>query len=145
MVSKSKFQVQRFRHGRFVARRPVLVILLSLAFTGLCATGLVNFHWESNAIKLWIPQDSDFAQDYDYLWSTHPPELRFHSIIFTTQNGDNILQPKYIRQMYKVRKKISGIRIQNRSWENHCFRFGVGTWMGHRFYNDYKRVAEFQW
>ena len=30
--------------------------------------GLLNFHWESNAIKLWIPENSDFVRNYDYLW-----------------------------------------------------------------------------
>jgi hypothetical protein len=44
------------------------VILTSLTVTLIGSLGLFNFHWESNAIKLWIPAHSDFALNYDYLW-----------------------------------------------------------------------------
>lgn len=82
-----------------MAQRPVFVIVTSLAFTFLCGLGLINFHWESNAIKLWIPKTSDFAYNYDYLWNKYPPDMRFHSIVFTTDTGENILQPKYLQQV----------------------------------------------
>ena len=31
---------------------------------------------ENNAIKLWIPQESDFSLNYAWLWTNFPPELR---------------------------------------------------------------------
>lgn len=86
------------RHGKICARHPVKVLLAVLTFIVISMLGLINFHWESNAIKLWIPSSSDFARNYDYLWSKYPPDFRFHSIIFEAPDA-NILQPKYLQEV----------------------------------------------
>ncbi|TRY61569.1 hypothetical protein TCAL_14942 [Tigriopus californicus] len=86
------------RHGQWVSAHPYLVIALTFLATVLGGVGLMNFHWEANAIKLWIPSNSDFTKDFNYLWTNHPPEMRFHSVLFTTNTGENMLQPKYFRQ-----------------------------------------------
>ena len=76
-----------------------------LIFVAVCCAGLLNFHAEANAIKLWIPTGSDFARDYDYLWSRYPPNFRMHSVIFTAPPEDpNILQPKYIQHVRIIRE-----------------------------------------
>ena len=89
-------------HGRLCARHPVKIILGSFTLALLCSVGLLNLQWEANAIKLWIPSESDFARNYAFLWENYAPDMRFHSLIFTTDNGQNILEPRYIQ---KVRHK----------------------------------------
>ena len=52
------------RHGEFCAKNPFKVILVTIILAGLAFLGLFNFHTEANAIKLWIPDSSDFARFY---------------------------------------------------------------------------------
>ena len=47
-----------FRYGKSVSSHPYLYILLCLAITGLCGSGLKLFRQENNGIKLWIPETS---------------------------------------------------------------------------------------
>eukprot|EP00095_Tigriopus_kingsejongensis_P003543 maker-scaffold106_size358372-snap-gene-2.28 protein:Tk03543 transcript:maker-scaffold106_size358372-snap-gene-2.28-mRNA-1 annotation:"patched domain-containing protein 3-like" len=120
------FEAYFVRHGQWVASHPYLVILFSSLLVALGGAGLVNFHWEANAIKLWIPTNSDFVKDFNYLWNNHPPEMRFHSVLFTTDSEENILQPKYIQQMYRARKAVDAIRLpDNSTWEDYCQRLPV--------------------
>ena len=86
-------------HGRLCARHPVKIILGSLLVSLICSLGLLNFHWEANAIKLWIPTESDFARNYAFLWENYAPDMRFHSLLFATDRGENILEPKYIQKV----------------------------------------------
>ena len=38
--------------------------------------GRIATRAENNAIKLWIPQESDFSTNYAWLWNNFPPEIR---------------------------------------------------------------------
>ena len=112
-----------FRHGILCAKHPKKVISLILALVAISCLGLLNFQTEANAIKLWIPQGSDFAQNYDYLWSRYPPNIRTHSVIFT---ADNILQPKYIQQMYQVYKNLTNMKVNgNKTWSDFCLKVPI--------------------
>ena len=71
-----RFEAFFFRLGRLTARRPVPVITAFLVFTGLGCAGLPFLQTENNAIKLWIPQNSDFSVNYAWLWNNFPPEIR---------------------------------------------------------------------
>ena len=44
------------RHGTWVASHPVATILASVAVCGVFALGLINFHQETNMVRLWLPQ-----------------------------------------------------------------------------------------
>ena len=66
-----------FRHGKTVARKPWLFILVSLSLCGLASVGLLQYKTESNPYKLWIPPDSDFVRNTDWLWSNFPPDSRY--------------------------------------------------------------------
>ena len=50
------------RHGRLVARHPVLTIACSFLVTSLTFIGYLNFKWETNAVKLWLPAGSEFVK-----------------------------------------------------------------------------------
>ena len=80
-----------------MARNPLIVIVTSFLFSTISLAGFVNFHWEANVIKLWLPIGSEFVNNYEHLWHTHPPEIRLHQMIFHV-DGD-ILQPKYFKQV----------------------------------------------
>ena len=85
-----------FRHGKAVANYPQVFIPLCLLVTGLFGVGNLKYTPESNPFKLWIPQNSDFVQNNNWLWQKFPPDTRFHSVIIT---ADNVLTPKVLKHV----------------------------------------------
>ena len=51
-----------------------------------CGGGLYFLQWETNIVRLWNPDDSESGQNFKWLWKTHPPDLRKHSILFQANN-----------------------------------------------------------
>lgn len=125
---KSKSLVSRFEGlfyslGAFTCRRPLPVIIGCVIFTSLGCLGLPFLRMENNAIKLWIPQESDFSLNYNWLWANFPPEFRQHSVII---HGDDILTPEAIQKMYKIYKEVYQIKTKdNRTWRDSCLRIPV--------------------
>jgi len=106
-----------------VCRRPLPVIVACTIFTALGCCGLPFIRAENNAIKLWIPQASDFSLNYNWLWANFPPEFRQHSIIL---HGDDVLTPESIQKMYKIYKEVYQVKTKdNRTWSDSCFRIPV--------------------
>ena len=93
------------RLGVWTASHPVPVILVSLLVTMLGSSGLYFIKMENNAIKLWIPQQSDFTRNYHWLYENYPPEFRQHSIIL---HGEDILTPEAIQKV-KLSKTINKV------------------------------------
>ena len=52
-----------------------------------------------NVIKLWLPIGSEFVNNYEHLWHTHPPEIRLHQMVFHVEGGGDILRPQYFKQV----------------------------------------------
>ena len=75
---------------------PLPVIIISVVFTLLGSIGLTYIKMENNAIKLWIPQKSDFTKNYNWLYDNYPPEFRQHSVII---HGEDILTPAAIQKV----------------------------------------------
>jgi len=110
-------------HGRIVSKHPWKVIASCLVVFSLFSVLLYfNFHWETNVIKLWIPSGSDFALNYDRLWSSDsPPEMRMHAMIF--QSEENVLKPEYLAQIARIRRNLEEIRVdEGKTWNDFCFR-----------------------
>jgi hypothetical protein len=62
--------------------------------TGLCGIGLLEYRTENNAFKLWIPDNSEFLKNYNFLQEKFPPDTRFNNIIVA---GENVLTPAVIK------------------------------------------------
>lgn len=91
------------RYGKTVATWPVAFIIGSLFICGLCTLGLFKYTEEGNPYKLWIPQESDFVKNSEWLWENFPPDLRFHSVIIT---ADNVLEPSVIQHVRRPLKQL---------------------------------------
>ena len=74
-------------YGSFVARRPLTMISVCLIVTGLAMIGLMNYRTENNRFKLWIPDNSDFIKNYEWLEENSPPDVRFNSMILASESN----------------------------------------------------------
>jgi len=118
-----RFEGMFYRLGSVTSRHPLPVILCCVVFTGLGCIGLPFLQPENNAIKLWIPQASDFSLNYAWLWANFPPEFRQHSLIL---HGDDVLTPEAIQKMYKIYKAVYQVQTKNnKTWRDSCFRIPV--------------------
>jgi len=107
-------------YGEIVAKFPLRVIAVCVVVTGLCGLGLLRFRAENEGIKLWIPRNSDFRRNNDWLFENFPRGVRFNSLILS---AENVLVPEVLQAMFKIRKSISNIRNENDdTWDNMCIR-----------------------
>ena len=65
-----------FSHGKFVARHPIKIIIISSVLASLCGLGLFRFYEEKNMVNLWIPENVDFSKNHKWLMERFPPTLR---------------------------------------------------------------------
>ena len=109
------------RYGKAVASKPWIFILGCFLFTGLSGLGLLKFRAENEGIKLWIPRNSDFRLNNDWLFENFPRSLRFNSLILTSE--DNILTPEALQAMWRIRKGIADIvNTNNDTWDKMCLK-----------------------
>jgi len=107
-------------YGRLVASHPVLFIAICVGVTGLSGLGLLRFRAENEGIKLWIPHNSDFRRNNDWLFENFPRGIRFNSLILTSSN---ILVPEVLQAMFKISHGVANIMNgHNDTWEKMCFR-----------------------
>ena len=126
------------RLGSATCRRPLPVIVGCFIFTSLGCLGLPFLRMENNAVKLWIPQvsyccpltpliiifwqESDFSLNYNWLWSSFPPEFRQHSVII---HGDDVLTPEAIQKVCKDQSVQLNIFKAHGLIKSHT---AVGSW-----------------
>lgn len=53
---------------------------------------------ENEGVKLWIPYNSDYRLNNDWMFENYPRDLRFNSLILT---GENVLTAQVLRTMYR--------------------------------------------
>ena len=75
------------------------MIALCLIACGLCGIGLIEFYAEGNVYKLWIPTNTDFVEDSEWLAENFPPDKRYNNAILA---GDNVLTPEILREVQKI-------------------------------------------
>ena len=81
------------RWGIAVAKYPWYFIVGVLITAGTCSIGLVNFTTENRPTKLWIPQDSGFVENTEWLQNNFPNDIRLQSMILATED---VLRPEVL-------------------------------------------------
>ena len=112
-------------YGGFVARRPVVMMVSCFLVTGLALVGMINYRTENNAFKLWIPDNSDFVKNFAWLEENSPPDIRFNSLILTSDQS--ILTPEVLLHMFRLHQKVSSLVTEKSglTWEKVCFDIPV--------------------
>eukprot|EP00892_Ulva_mutabilis_P011135 jgi/Ulvmu1/8394/UM042_0101.1 len=77
--------------GRFIGRRPTVVIVISaIIFLGI-ASGVTRLENETRGEKLWIPDDNESQQNDEFVQDTFPSFSRFENVYIERKDGGNIL------------------------------------------------------
>jgi len=128
-------------HGRFIGRRPVLVLLLSVAFTAACSVWIYRLEIITQPDKLWVPNDSVAAQDKAYFDSKFGPFYRIEQIIITPQGFDyaqdtsndtrnHVITREHLLAVMQMQDDIARLRVEynnkNYSLIDLCFKPVLG-------------------
>lgn len=110
-----------FKYGQFLVKHPMVSILACLLIPILSAIGLRNYKTENNPYKLWIPKDSEYLRDSEWLWENFPPDIRLHSVIIT---AGNVLKPETLRLLRDIYKKVEATYSSDGFyWRDVCYGF----------------------
>jgi len=107
-------------YGKHVATHPFKVAVGCLLITGLATVGLLRWKTENNVYRLWVPDSSHFLRDYNWLEENKPEDIRFNSVILSTDH--DVLTPKALQHLAELHHKVVEIRTaSNLSWSDVCF------------------------
>ena len=108
------------RYGFKVGQYPWYFTFGCLIFCGLSALGLLNYTEENNAFRLWIPTDSAFVTNYEWLLQNYPPNVRYNNIILS---GEDVLKPDALKLLMEIHKEVQeNITAQpfDKRWQDVC-------------------------
>ena len=90
-----------------IARHPLIVISICLAFVSVCAVGFVWFQSENRTVKLFIPQQSRAIDDLNTAEKYFRVKVRQEIILLVASSDHpNVLAPDCLRQAFKAHRAI---------------------------------------
>ncbi|KAK5643298.1 hypothetical protein RI129_007143 [Pyrocoelia pectoralis] len=109
-----------FNLGFKVASRPWTTICICWLIVILSAFGFFRFHQEKNPLKLWVPSQSTFYHDTNWLMSKFQNGFRLESVLF---EAPDILTPDALKEILKIDRRIKSIvTSEGVGWEDICFK-----------------------
>ncbi|XP_061344098.1 uncharacterized protein LOC133290061 [Gastrolobium bilobum] len=102
-------------YGRWVARRPTIVLCSSLAIVLLLCLGLLRFEVETRPEKLWVGPGSKAAEEKEFFDSHLAPFYRIEQLIIATipesEHGKppSIITEDNIELLFEIQEKVDGI------------------------------------
>ncbi|CAN1781816.1 NPC intracellular cholesterol transporter 1 [Linum perenne] len=103
-------------YGTWVARNPILVLILSLAAILFLCLGLIRFKVETRPEKLWVGPGSKAAEEKQFFDTHLQPFYRIEQLIIATVpdtregKSPSILTENNIKLLFDMQKKVDGIR-----------------------------------
>ncbi|XP_058809233.1 NPC intracellular cholesterol transporter 1-like isoform X2 [Phymastichus coffea] len=91
----------------------------------LCLGGLLKFRQEKNPLKLWVPPDSDFVRDTEWLTSTFKEGQKIESMIFA---ADDIFEPDALYRLNEITLRIFNAQTYKEpivTWTDVCFKVPI--------------------
>ncbi|KAG4072065.1 hypothetical protein HA402_015564 [Bradysia odoriphaga] len=116
-----------YRIGITVATHPWNTIICSILLVICCIVGLLAFHKEKNPLKLWIPQDSKFIEDTEWLTESFEEGYRKQTMLIV---DEDVLRPEVLQKVAALSKKVMSITATLRNgteirWKDVCFRVPI--------------------
>lgn len=92
-----------YRVGFRIAQKPKKWLIGCSLVVLICIGGLFRFRQEKNPLRLWMPPDSDFVSDTEWLMSHFDEGIRTQIVIMT---GEDLLEPKALYHVCIVQQSI---------------------------------------
>ncbi|KZC04135.1 PREDICTED: patched domain-containing protein 3-like [Dufourea novaeangliae] len=109
--------------GLRIAQRPLKWLIGSTVVVLISLTGLYSFHQEKNPMKLWVPQNSDFVHDTEWMINQFGQGLRLENMILT---AENVLEPKALATLNEIIKQVISVQTPDHiAWTDVCFKVPV--------------------
>ncbi|XP_011338785.1 NPC1-like intracellular cholesterol transporter 1 isoform X2 [Ooceraea biroi] len=114
-----------YRLGVRIARNPLRWMLGCSMIILICVSGLFRFRQEKNPTKLWVPPDSDFVLDTEWLMSHYKEAIRTQVFLLT---GDNILNKQALIKLNEITKQMTSVQTPDGqiSWSDVCMNQLLG-------------------
>jgi len=111
-----------FKWGRFVSIHPYPVILTCIIITSLCSMGFLKFRSEHKANLLWIPLESEYNTNQNWLDDHFKKNTREEVAVFVS---DNVLTPDALRQMLILHNSVGKIEKDGKTFDAICARVPI--------------------
>lgn len=98
-----------FRLGFWVAENPKKTILLSWLSVLVCCLGFYNFHQERDPLKLWVPENSKFLQNTQFIIKNFGEGVRTQNVLIVAK--DNVLTPEVLTTLEIINKEVNAIKV----------------------------------
>lgn len=98
----------KYRLGFNVASNPWKTIIFSLLITFTTFAGLWKFRIDKNPISMWLPQDSDFVVDTNWIVEQYGEGSREEIIII---EANDILYPGILQKLNYINDRIKQISV----------------------------------
>ncbi|GLC70304.1 hypothetical protein PLESTF_000957100 [Pleodorina starrii] len=112
--------------GRFIARRPWLVIFVCAALTLACCAGFIRFEVEEGAERLYTPQDAPSFKDKAYVDANYPSTSLTVKILSldAAQSGGSVLTRSHLLEHLRAHAgvvgQVVGAKGSDYSWRDVC-------------------------
>eukprot|EP00092_Neocalanus_flemingeri_P006120 GFUD01006591.1.p1 GENE.GFUD01006591.1~~GFUD01006591.1.p1 ORF type:complete len:999 (+),score=194.12 GFUD01006591.1:266-3262(+) len=103
--------------GKFVATHPYPVICTCIIITAVSSLGFMKFRMEHHANLLWIPANSQYNVNEEWLETYFNKKERDQVLLF---KSENVLTPEALNKMFDIYKRIEAINVDGKSFENIC-------------------------
>jgi Niemann-Pick C1 protein len=108
-----------FQWGKLVATHPIKVIVATLALTAVIGIGLRDFRFETDAEKLWLPDNSTYLWNKKWKYDNFREEERIHASLLTHQ--DNVLTPEAMIKLYEIHRAVNDLEVEGKRYKDFCF------------------------
>lgn len=109
-----------YKLGISIAKHPVRTIILCWLVVFLSSFGFIRFRTEKNPLKLWVPPDTNFVRDSEWLMKTFQRGFSDEAITIV---AEDVLTPETILKLVRIHNTIMTARTKNNITMNDvCFR-----------------------
>ncbi|XP_053693061.1 patched domain-containing protein 3-like [Sabethes cyaneus] len=113
-----------YRLGRHIAKNPWRTIAISWLVVACCSLGFFKFHKEKSPMKLWIPHNSKFLHDTNWLTENFKEGNRLEMVMLT---APDVLTPEVLQQLAALTEDIVALEASDNkgktyTWKDVCFK-----------------------
>lgn len=105
--------------GLQIAKNPKKWMICTAIMVLGCVAGLFRFRQEKNPLKLWVPPDSDFIRDTEWLMSTFKEGQKIETLLL---KANDVLEPEILYRLNEITKRVFDAQFNKIAWTDVCFK-----------------------